>query len=191
MRKQLITHMGIAYQLIEHSTDETVEQKDITLIDAVRMVAKRKMDSVVISETYNYQTAYILTADTLGADAHGRLYGKPVDRQQAREFLHASQGTNMVATAFCLHKREKINAQWQLVQEKLVAVQTIYEFDMPDIWIERYLDNVPQALSASAALTIEGFGAQFMRSINGSYTAILGLPVYELRVALEQIGYFF
>ena len=38
-------------------------------------------------------------------------------------------------------------------------------------------------------MAIEGVGSQFVKSIDGSYTAIVGLPLFELRTALLELGF--
>jgi predicted house-cleaning NTP pyrophosphatase (Maf/HAM1 superfamily) len=42
----------------------------------------------------------------------------------------------------------------------------------------------------SGALAIEGFGEQFVREVSGSYSAILGLPMYQLRKALMSFYFY-
>lgn len=48
----------------------------------------------------------------------------------------------------------------------------------------------PFVYNSAGALFVEGFGAQFVKEVNGSYSAIIGLPMFEVREALEQIGFF-
>ena len=65
-----------------------------------------------------------------------------------------------------------------------------YKFVIPDEWIEIYLKHSLLALSASNAIAVEGYGAQFLTAVNGSYSAIVGLPMFELRQALSDVGFF-
>ncbi len=46
-------------------------------------------------------------------------------------------------------------------------------------------------LKIAGALHVEGYGSQFIKSIEGSYTAIIGLSMFELRKALQQLRYRF
>ncbi|MGB8467856.1 MAG: Maf family protein [Candidatus Babeliales bacterium] len=191
MRHTLLEEMQLPFIVINQTADESIVPNMHTVEEAVRIVAERKMDAVQIPALYTHHVAYVITADTLGTDAHGNLYGKPSSHEQAKQFLRALRGTNRMATALCVEKRMRAESQGWHVEERITQiVATSYVFDMSDAWIERYLKAVPEAMHASGALTIEGYGAQFIKSITGSYTAVLGLPAYELRLALTTVGYF-
>ncbi len=43
---------------------------------------------------------------------------------------------------------------------------------------------------ASGAVAIEDYGAQFLKTVDGSHSAIIGLPLFELREALDELGFF-
>ena len=62
--------------------------------------------------------------------------------------------------------------------------------DIPQHWRESYYTHHPHALQAAGGFAIEGYGMQFVQSVNGSITTIIGLPLYELRQALETLGFF-
>ena len=100
------------------------------------------------------------------------------------------------ATAFCLDKKkwDSNNNNWQTEIRILQYVKSKYIFDVPDNWIERYFELSIAAginyMNVSGAVAIEEFGAQFLKSIEGSYTAVVGLPMYELRESLSEIGFF-
>jgi len=53
-----------------------------------------------------------------------------------------------------------------------------------------YLEQIPHAINACGAGIIEDFGLNFLKTVNGSFTAILGLPLFELRKALTTMGFF-
>jgi predicted house-cleaning NTP pyrophosphatase (Maf/HAM1 superfamily) len=57
--------------------------------------------------------------------------------------------------------------------------------------VDRYFEKTPFFLNISAGCAVEGFGQSFLKSVNGSYTGILGLPLFELRQALKTLGFKF
>lgn len=79
---------------------------------------------------------------------------------------------------------------WHVVQREERAVMAEYHFVVPDSLIDWYLDVEPDMLSKANAIAIEGVGAQFLQSVSGSHSAIIGLPLYELRQALTNLGFF-
>jgi septum formation protein len=115
--------------------------------------------------------------------------GKPANKDEARMMIKEARSGASVATAFCLDRKVFNNGAWQ-VDERIVQVVTAdYVFDVPDAWLDIYLEK-SRGLVASGAIAIEEFGSQFLKTVHGSYTTIVGLPMYELREALEKIGFF-
>jgi septum formation protein len=64
-----------------------------------------------------------------------------------------------------------------------------YTFDIPDIWIDIYLAK-SIGMQTAGAIAVEGYGAQFLKIVDGSYPSIVGLPMFQLRQALEEVGFF-
>lgn len=188
MRKQLLKNMGIYFQTIAHQASEYITQGK-SLQEMALEIAMLKMKHIQLPSIDN-NIVYVLTADTMGQNAQGNLYGKPRDKQDAIRLIKELRHGSSVCTAFCLEKREKSDNEWKVVQTISKAVTTEYVFAIPDERIEDYLQHTPQYLNISGAITVEGYGEQFLKSLNGSYSTILGLPVCELREALEQLEFF-
>ena len=123
-------------------------------------------------------------------DPTGAIRGKPADLNEA---IDNAQGwleglNNTCGTAFCVDKKIYKDGSWQVHQRIMKYAQATYEVDVPDQWIEKYIQDTG-ALEAAGAIKIED-GAQFIKSVSGSYTAIVGLPMYELWQALSELGFF-
>jgi septum formation protein len=188
-RQKLVREMDIPFEVVKQSAHEVVDAH-LNLQQATTLIAQRKMEHVIMPSSSEGATAFVLTADTLGQDSNGIIHGKPTDKNDAIKKLKSLRGQGVVGTAFCLDKKKYSNNRWSTVHRIERYVQSTYVFEIPDDWIERYLEHVPYYLTISGGITIEGYGAQFLSSINGSYSTILGLPVFELREALEDIGFF-
>ena len=65
----------------------------------------------------------------------------------------------------------------------------IIEFYVDHDSIDKYFATFPNVLQCSGAGVVEDHGLSYLKSISGSYTAVLGLPLYELRLALKKIGF--
>lgn len=187
-RQKLLNDMGISFVLVDQNANEVVPPAP-SLRELVSAVALQKMDHVAIPAVQQ-DICFVLTADTMGQDVRGVVHGKPASRVDAIEKIKALRGTGLVGTAFCLDKRRYESGAWIVEERILEYVEARYDFDMPDQWIEQYLERVPQYVDMSGAITVEGYGAQFLKSVDGSYTTILGLPIFEVREALEKIGFF-
>ncbi len=187
-RQKLLKDAGIPYTLAGQSADESQCDWSLPLPQVVERIAVFKMDHVVLPAGMPGQRCFVITADTLSQDSQGTITGKPSSKEQAITMLRAARGGMTTGTAFCLDHKVWQEGAWRVEKRVVDYVQAQYRFEVPDAWIERYLATSP-ALAASGAITIEDQGFLFLHSINGSYTTIVGLPLYEVRVALEAMGF--
>ncbi len=188
-RKKLLQAAGIAFEILEQDADEAQCDWNQPLQNVVESIAQFKMDQVILPPGLEGKTIFVLTADTLSLDTTGAIRGKPKNWDDAVAMLHAARGpNNRCGTALCLDKKIYQNGAWQTQNRIIAYAQATYEFDIPDAWIDQYIKNVG-AMKAAGAIKIED-GAQFVKSVNGSYTAIVGLPMFELRKALMEIGFY-
>ena len=187
MRKLLLQQAQIPFTIIEQSADETACDWNQPFTAVVSSIARSKMDhaSVPVGGTH----CYVLTADTLCIDSQGRLHGKPESPEAAVAMLRLWRSGCLVATGFCLDKKEYVNGVWKTEKRIEQSVVTKIDFSVPDEWLDDYLNKTP-SLNVAGAMAIEEFGFQFVRTIEGSYTNIIGLPLFEVRQALTELGFF-
>lgn len=189
-RKKLLEDAKIPFQCIDQDADETKCDWNLSLDKVVESIALYKMEHALIPEALMTGSCFVLTADTLSQDIQdGTIHGKPVDRADAIEKIKKARQGSYLCTAFCLDKKIKKGATWHTQERIVQVVSAEHYFDIPDQWIEKYLDN-SLGLSASNAIAIEGYGEQFLKSVHGSYSTIVGLPMFELRQALEKLNFF-
>lgn len=188
-RKQLLMDAKFSFRVIGHSADETACDWGQPLQKLVESIALSKMEHVDIRPGKTGGYCFVLTADTLSQDSQGVISGKPLDREDARQKLKAARNGMYTGTAFCLDRRVWHNNAWRVDKRIVRFVGAQYKFVVPDEWIEAYLDT-SLGLNASAAIAIEGYGGLFLQEVQGSYTTIVGLPLFELRQALTEIGFF-
>lgn len=187
-RKMLLTEAKIPFTLVGQSADEAQCDWGLSLQKVVEHIALYKMEHVTLPAGQQGDICFVLTADTLTENEYGELEGKPVDRADAIKKLIAVRNGVRTGTAFCLERRLFDAGQWKVDEHVMQYVEATYQFVVPDHLLDFYLDNVP--VIGSGAIAIEGFGGQFLKDINGSYTAVVGLPMFELRQALTKLGFF-
>jgi septum formation protein len=194
VRHMLLEQARIPFSVVSHlSAEDFVYQSSMTVSDYVTLITADKMKHACLpSLAANEDELYLLTADTLAyATASGRILAKPRDRDEARLMLNLyKKEPIVVATAFCLEKREKKENSWLTVYSHTECITSNVEFHVDEELIDHYLDTVPHALASSGAGVIEGYGFTFLKKIEGSYTAILGLPLFELHQALKKSDFF-
>lgn len=188
-RHMLLTDAKIPFRVVEQSADETACDWGMPLEQLVATIANSKMEHVIMPTGAEDEIAFVLTADTLSQDSSGTIEGKPVDKDDARRKLRAARAGSRLVTAFCLERKKCTSGTWLTDAQIVKTVSAEYIFDVPEQWVEQYLEH-SLGLRASNAIAVEGYGAQFFRVMHGSYSTIVGLPMVEVREALEELGFF-
>lgn len=125
----------------------------------------------------------VLSADT-AVVLDGEVLGKPENAQEAARFLHRLSGqTHEVRTAVALAASQAPGAAPFLV----TSLTRVRMRHLDDAQIERYCaSNEP--LDKAGAYAIQGRAAIFIERIEGSYSGVVGLPLFETAALLERAG---
>lgn len=201
-RKQLLQQANIPFLIIDQNAREDVYQSGDTLQQAVTKVALAKIAAVQLPNGQNVgEQAYVLTADTMGICGQGEIYGKPKDHADAVRMLRAYRQGAETGTAFCLEKRvwqveDNRQGVWMVQQQIIGYANATYVFDVPDAMLDLYCKHTMARLGlsyldVSGAVAIEDYGLQFVTNFQGSFTAVMGLPMYEIRQALLALDFQF
>ena len=189
-RKMLLEQMQIPFQVIAQSADESACDWGLRFQQLLISIAIAKMDHAQLPQGAEGDEIFVLTADSMCQDKQGVIHGKPIDKADAIAKIKALRQGGVVGSAFCLDRKKFENNEWTIKARIAKYVETSYVFDMPDEWIERYFELFPDYLHVAGGVSVEGYGQQFLKSINGSYTCLIGLPLFELRQSLQEIGFF-
>jgi septum formation protein len=121
----------------------------------------------------------VLAADTTVV-IDGRILGKPSDVGEAVEMLKALSGrTHQVLTSVAIHHNEET---WQITQSSEVSFGTL-----TDEMIRSYCAT-PEPYDKAGGYAVQGLAATFIKHISGSYSGIMGLPLYETAELLRKAG---
>lgn len=192
-RQILLELAEIPYKTLDQDFDESCVDQMGSLHEHVLYLARQKMAHVKlpsIIEAKN-EIIFVLTADTLvQAKVTGEIFGKPKDRDDAKRMLRIeSQSPVAVVTGAVLEKKQFLNNAWQTIQKKEWVSSADVEFSVEEELLDTYLDKLPIAFHSAGAGVIEGYGHNFLKKIDGSYSAVLGLPIFELRQYLKEISF--
>lgn len=191
-RQQLLQFAGIKFKIIYHRSDEQLESHPHVLSDCVQQIACQKMRSLMLPkrQEVGVDVMFALTADTLIMDPRSlEVLAKPTDKNDAVRMLAiAACGEIEVATGVCLEKFRWHDSSWQQDEIRHFSTSTMVEFFVDDT--TKYLSELPIALQCSGAGVLEQHGLSYLKSIRGSYTAAMGLPLYEVRQHLKELGFF-
>jgi septum formation protein len=189
-RQMLLNEAQIPFKLVGQDADERQCSWAMPLPQLVATIARHKMAHVVLPAGEGHGAlCFVMTADTLSQDMDGTIHGKPDDRADAVQKIQSARGGSKLSTAFCIDRRVWDGNSWRVDERIEQVISAEYAFILPDEWIDIYFEK-SLGLQTAGAIAAEGFGAQFMRVVQGSYTTIIGLPVYEVREALQKLGFF-
>ena len=172
-RQELLQQIGVRYALLPVNVDET-PFADEPAADHVQRLALAKAHAGW-SSLGEKKRLPVIGADTV-VIANETIMGKPRDRQQAIEMLQAlSASTHQVLTAVALV------AERSLVRLNVSRV-TFRTLSLPEC--EAYWDTGEPADKAGA-YAIQGLGAAFIVRLEGSYSGVMGLPLFETAELLQ------
>lgn len=121
----------------------------------------------------------VLVADTI-VTLDGCILGKPRDIEHAKEMLTALSGrSHQVLTAIGVGVKDTVQVR--------LSTTTVRFREISEREIRNYLAN-NNILDKAGAYAVQGMAAAFIVEISGSYSGVMGLPLYETAQLLEEIG---
>ena len=189
-RRMLLDEAKIPYVVVDQNADETACDWNLSLPQLVLSIAIYKMQHVILPDgKHEGDICYVLTADTMSHDKNGVIHGKPIDKADAIAKIKASAAGSFLCTAFCLDRKVWKQDAWMIEERIADVIAAEFIFLVPENWIDIYLEKTPY-LDVSGGMAIEKYGNQFLKTVQGSYSTIIGLPLFEVREALEKLGFF-
>jgi len=175
-RKAILKQIGIPFEPAGSMIEETL-YGETQPADIACHIAIQKVES--IQPVYNNR--WILGADTIVV-INKTIFGKPKNLGECRDMLHLLKGkTHDVITGLCIHDpgRKLVHLEAVMTKVKIKELSTNE--------IEAYI-NTGEPFGKAGAYAIQGIGSFMIKEINGSYTNVVGLPVYEVINALITCG---
>jgi len=197
-RQELLTQMGVKFELLLADPSEDAESLEIQLSDEQALVYVKRVTLAKLAaakqrlHARGLDSAPILCADTTvaltlddGKSIKEIILGKPTDHQDAKRILQLLSGkTHQVHTAVAVLASLHVNDD----QPKLLVSSSQVTFkSLTDEEINAYiLTNEP--MGKAGAYGIQGIGGCLISNISGSYSGIMGLPLFETSQLLNETG---
>jgi septum formation protein len=175
-RKQLLEWAEIPFEIVVKETDETFPA-GLKKAEAAIYIAKQKMLAV---KPFVPDDSIILAADTIVV-LNEKIIGKPVDRNDAIQILSELSGrTHTVITGVVINRQQK---------EIAFADSTEVLFhDLSHEQIEFYVDKYKPYDKAGAYAIQEWIGVVGIKSVNGDFYNVMGLPVSRVVHELQAFN---
>ncbi|MBL4940139.1 MAG: septum formation inhibitor Maf [Colwellia sp.] len=183
-RKALLAQLGYHFTSKAADINEAVLANEAAK-DYVLRLAQEKAQAIFSTLTVEQQAqTLVLGADT-SVVIDGDILGKPANEAECiATLLRLENKTHQVLTAIAVNSQNQTNK----IETRVKLITTQVQFKKLSIdEIKRYWQT-SEPCDKAGAYAIQGIGGQFVTSIEGSYSAVVGLPLYETAQLLAQVG---
>ena len=197
-RQELLTQIGVQFELLLADSNEDAESLEIQLPDEPALAYVKRVTLVKLTaakqrlHARGLPFAPILCADTTvaltldnGKSSKEIILGKPTDHPDAKRILQLLSGkTHQVHTAVAVMRNPQINDDEPRL---LVSSSQVTFKSLTDEEINAYI-STNEPMGKAGAYGIQGIGGCLISSISGSFSGVMGLPLYETSQLMHETG---
>ncbi len=178
-RGEILTNMGIDFEVVPSDIDESVlpdEEPDAYVLRLARKKAEVCLEHI---RKHHLQELPVLAADTTVC-MDGDILGKPEDDADAATMLrHMSGRVHWVHTAVAVGLGDHI--------ETALSSTVVSMAELSKAQIAAYIAT-GEPRDKAGAYGIQGMASLFIKRIDGSYSGVMGLPIFETGELLKKFG---
>lgn len=179
-RRELLAQIGVRFRTIGVSVDETLQAGEGASQYVQRLaIAKAEAGWRAVPGDADSPPAPVLGADTTVV-IDGNILGKPADAADAARMLATLAGRShevLTAVALCDASGTRLRTSRSEVRLRTIDADEC-----------RAYAATAEPLDKAGGYAIQGFGAVFVEALTGSYSGVMGLPVFETAALLRQAG---
>lgn len=177
-RKALLEQLGLSCVVVPPEVDETAKLTESPIALVERLAATKACAGEVIGHKQNISLP-VLAADTIVV-CNGSILGKPKNQTDHTRMLSAlSATTHEVITAFSVKSG---------IHQHTESVVTRVTFDLLSTETIKAYWHSGEPKDKAGGYGIQGIAGKFVTRLEGSYSAVVGLPLFECARALRQCG---
>ncbi len=181
-RSELLTQVGFTFTVISADVNEDTIPNE-SAEDYVKRLAREK--AIAGFSMIKQQAKAVLGSDT-AVVSDGEILGKPENDDDAKRMLKLLSGnTHQVMTAVALAVGNDVTTSPELTE--VISVSEVTFKKLSDDEIERYIHS-GECTDKAGSYAIQGLGAVFITHLSGSYSGVMGLPLYETVALLHKAG---
>jgi septum formation protein len=179
-RQELLSQIGVRFTVRSQDIDESIRSGELADDYVIRM-ARQKADSALraLHVSQDSRDTVVLSADT-SVVCGARVLGKPIDEADAVAMLRRLSGReHRVLSAVTLATQDK---QRSVLSESRVRFREISATEAQ----QYYRSGEPKG--KAGAYAIQGYAAVFVEQLIGSYSGVMGLPLFETAQLLAEFA---
>jgi len=176
-RSELLLQMGLDFETKTVDIDETPVEGEKPRAYVSRLALEKARAA---RKFYQQNNVLILGSDT-AVIIGNEILGKPVDKQHAYDMLMKLSGkTHTVLTSVALVGKKETC----IISESAVTFSAITDEEFEWYWA------TGESNGKAGAYAIQGKAAMFIKHIEGSFSGVMGLPIFETNQLLKEQGYY-
>jgi septum formation protein len=176
-RRELLQQIGVSFRVVGTVVDEAVQMAEAARTYVLRLAAAKA--EAGWERSRDAADVPVLAADT-AVILDGNILGKPADRQDAEDMLRRLSGrTHEVLTAIALRTAGGVQSR---ISRSEVTFRTIAAGEAQAYW------ETGEPHDKAGAYAIQGRAAIFVADLRGSYSGVMGLPLFETAELLAEAG---
>ncbi|WP_147612575.1 Maf family protein [Treponema pectinovorum] len=180
-RQEILKLLNIPFRVVLPTFKEEYPL-DMQIESIPEFLATRKVDSVARSAPQGTEYPWILGADTIIVHEN-KILGKPKDQQEAANYIESLQGkTHKVITGLAL-----FNSELHYVSNRTAITEVTFN-EMTSEEIDWYIET-GEWHGVAGGYRIQGIASCFIKKIEGTNSAVMGLPIFELYDMLREQNY--
>ena len=177
-RRELLQQIGVGFRVVETAVDEAVRLAETAPAYVLRLAAAKAEAGWDGSRDGSHVP--VLAADT-AVVLDGRILGKPADGQDGERMLGQLSGrTHEVLTAIALRTADGLQSR---ISRSEVTFRSITAGEARAYW------ETGEPSDKAGGYAIQGLGAIFIADLSGSYSGVMGLPLFETAELLSNAGF--
>ena len=191
-RRQLLEQLGIRYELLLADETEDAEALEVMLPNEAPRAYVQRVTLLKLEAALNRMKrrglpfAPVLCSDTTVALGK-TILGKPEDGKHAAQILTTLSGqTHRVLTSVAMGTLSK--AGKPLKNEQALSVSNVRFAHLTRTQIQTYVAS-GEPMGKAGAYAVQGRAAAYIEHISGSYSGIMGLPMFETAQLLREFGF--
>lgn len=167
-RRELLQQIGVQFELVKAGVEEKINPGEIALDYVQRLALEKAHAGLAAVQRQGLSLAPVLGADTLGV-LGDQILEKPKDAEDAARILQNLSGkTHQVITALALTNGVRSETAYSITH---VHFRQLHQQEINDYW------QTGEPQDKAGGYAIQGLGAVFVQSIQGSYSNVVGLPI--------------
>jgi septum formation protein len=178
-RRELLSQIGVSFQVVNVAIDESVAAGEGAVAYVTRLAEAKAGAGRRHSDGEGLPARPVIAADT-AVIIDGEILGKPGDCEDALRMLTRLSGrTHEVLTAVAL---ATVGGLASRVSRSEVTFRPISAVEAREYW------NTGEPCDKAGGYAIQGYGAVFVAGLHGSFSGVMGLPLFETAELLRQSG---